>query len=86
MDPIATVQEIKTADPDYDIADVFRQRWSPRAFTDRPVEPAKIRRMLKAAHWTMSSYNEGPLRLLGLMVSSLIAEDAAGTQLEPAFS
>ena len=29
---------------------------------------------------------EEPLRLLGLTVSSLITEDAAGTQLELAFS
>ena len=61
MDAIASVQKIKAADPDYDIADVFRTRWSPRAFADRPVEPAKIRRMLEAARWTMSSYNEQPL-------------------------
>lgn len=62
MDPIASVQETKTADPDYNIEDVFRTRWSPRAFADRPVEPEKIRRMLEAARWTMSSYNEQPWR------------------------
>jgi len=52
----------KVADAAYDIDDVFRRRWSPRAFADRPVEPEKIRRMLEAARWTMSSYNEQPWR------------------------
>jgi len=56
------VREVKTADPDHDILDVFTRRWSPRAFADRPVESAKLRRMLEAARWTMSSYNEQPWR------------------------
>ncbi|MFP4228216.1 MAG: nitroreductase family protein [Salinivenus sp.] len=52
----------KIADAAHDIDEVFRTRWSPRAFADRPVEPEKIRRMLEAARWTMSSYNEQPWR------------------------
>lgn len=59
--PLAPPAE-KLADPDYDIEAVFRERWSPRAFADRPVEPEKLRRMLEAARWTMSSYNEQPWR------------------------
>jgi nitroreductase len=58
----AVVQDRKTAAPDHDILDVFAKRWSPRAYADRPVEPEKIRRMLEAARWTMSSYNEQPWR------------------------
>jgi len=56
------VQNRKTATPNHDILDLFAKRWSPRAFADRPVEPEKIRRMLEAARWTMSSYNEQPWR------------------------
>jgi nitroreductase len=52
----------KHADADHDILDLFETRWSPRAFADRPVEPEKIQRMLEAARWTMSSYNEQPWR------------------------
>lgn len=52
----------KVASPDHDVLDVFAERWSPRAFADRPVEPEKIRRMLEAMRWTMSSYNEQPWR------------------------
>jgi nitroreductase len=62
MASLTTVQQVKTADPDHDVLDVFRKRWSPRAFADRRVEPEKIRRMLEAARWTMSSYNEQPWR------------------------
>ena len=52
----------KAADPDHEVLDLVAERWSPRAFADRPVEPEKIRRMLEAARWTMSSYNEQPWR------------------------
>jgi nitroreductase len=62
MKPPDTVQDRKTAIADHDILDVFTRRWSPRAFSDRPVEPEKIQRMLEAARWTMSSYNEQPWR------------------------
>ncbi len=55
-------QSCKAADPDHDIHDLFAERWSPRAFADTPVESEKIRRMLEAARWTMSSYNEQPWR------------------------
>ena len=62
VDDSKTVRDRKTADSDHDILDLFARRWSPRAFADRPVEPEKIRRMLEAARWTMSSYNEQPWR------------------------
>lgn len=56
------VQDEKIADADHDIEDLFSTRWSPRAFADRPVEAEKLRRMLEAARWTMSSFNEQPWR------------------------
>jgi len=62
MSTAFAIQDRKTADPDHDIFSLFAERWSPRAFADRPVEPRKIRRMLEAARWTMSSYNEQPWR------------------------
>ena len=58
--PVTRPQKI--ADPDHRLLDLFAERWSPRAFADRPVGPEKIRRMLEAARWTMSSYNEQPWR------------------------
>ena len=59
--PLATRPQ-KIADPDHEVLDLVAERWSPRAFADRPVEPEKIRQMLEAARWTMSSYNEQPWR------------------------
>ena len=38
----------------------MRERWSPRAFLDKPVEHAKLMSILEAARWAPSSYNEQP--------------------------
>lgn len=52
----------KVAQTDHAISDVFAERWSPRSFADRPVAPETLQRVLEAARWTMSSYNEQPWR------------------------
>ncbi|MFB6271403.1 MAG: nitroreductase family protein [Salinibacter sp.] len=62
METLSPPRPQKVADPDHDILNLFAERWSPRAFADRPVEPEKLRRMLEAVRWTMSSYNEQPWR------------------------
>jgi nitroreductase len=62
METLTATEDRKTATPDHDILDVFAERWSPRSFSDRRVEPEKLRRMLEAVRWTMSSYNEQPWR------------------------
>ena len=54
----------KTALPDHPIHDLLKNRWSPRAFADRPVEPDKLRSLLEAARWAPSSYNEQPWAFL----------------------
>jgi nitroreductase len=48
------------ANNDYPIHDLLRNRWSPRAFANRPIEQEKILRLLEAARWAPSSYNEQP--------------------------
>ncbi len=50
----------KSSQTQYPIEDVLRQRWSPLAFSDRMVEPEKLRSVLEAARWAASSYNEQP--------------------------
>lgn len=62
METVTPSEGRKTATSDDDVLDLFAKRWSPREFADRPVEPRKIRGMLEAARWTMSSYNEQPWR------------------------
>ena len=50
----------KTADNNHPIHEILKRRWSPRAFSDRPVEMDKILSILEAARWAPSSYNEQP--------------------------
>lgn len=42
------------------IHDLLARRWSPRAFSDRPVEPEKLLSLFEAARWAPSSNNEQP--------------------------
>ncbi len=48
------------AHTDHPIHDLLKKRWSPLAFADRPVPADLLRRLLEAARWAPSSYNEQP--------------------------
>jgi len=48
----------------YNINSLATYRWSPRAFSERPVEQEKIRRLLEAARWSPSAFNEQPWRFI----------------------
>ena len=50
----------KPARTDYPIEEILKRRWSPRAFSDRMVEPEKLRSLWEAARWAPSSFNEQP--------------------------
>ncbi len=50
----------KPAPVDHPVHELIRQRWSPRAFSNRPVEPQALRSLLEAARWAPSSFNEQP--------------------------
>src|SRR4051794_25938203 len=50
----------KQASPDHPIHDLIARRWSPYAFTDRPVSDDDLRSLFEAARWAASSYNEQP--------------------------
>ena len=54
----------KPADTQYPIHDLLRQRWSPRAFDDRSIEPEKLRSLFEAARWAPSSNNGQPWRFI----------------------
>jgi nitroreductase len=51
-------------DAKYPIHNLFRRRWSPRAFAARPVEPEKLRILFEAARWAASCFNEQPWRFI----------------------
>jgi len=50
----------KPAPVDYPVQDVIKNRWSPRAFSDKPVSPDVLRSLFEAARWAPSSNNEQP--------------------------
>ncbi len=50
----------KPADTQFPIHDLLARRWSPRAFAERSVETEKIERLLEAARWASSCFNEQP--------------------------
>jgi nitroreductase len=50
----------KLAETQAPIHDLIRRRWSPRAFSDRPVEREKLVSIFEAARWASSSSNEQP--------------------------
>jgi nitroreductase len=54
----------KPADVQHPIHDLFKRRWSPRAFSDQPVEAEKLRILFEAARWAPSSNNEQPWRFI----------------------
>jgi nitroreductase len=50
----------KPAATQYPIYELLKRRWSPRAFSDRRVEPDTLRSLLEAARWAPSSNNAQP--------------------------
>lgn len=50
----------KPADADHPIHDLIRERWSPRAFADKPVARETLLTVLEAARWSASSNNGQP--------------------------
>ncbi len=49
---------------EYPVQDVIKNRWSPRAFSDKPVPPEVLRSLFEAARWAPSSNNEQPWAFL----------------------
>lgn len=80
-------------DSAYPINDLLRQRWSPRAFSDRGVEPEKLRSVLEGARWAASSSNEQPWSFivatkhdpadLAKMLSCLVEKNQQWARLAP---
>ncbi|HET8921704.1 MAG TPA: nitroreductase family protein [Candidatus Acidoferrum sp.] len=50
----------KPAAAEHPVHDFIVQRWSPRAFSDKPVLPEVLRSLFEAARWAASSYNDQP--------------------------
>ena len=50
----------RPAPAEYPVHDLIRARWSPRAFSEKPVAPEVLRSLFEAARWAPSSNNEQP--------------------------
>jgi nitroreductase len=51
---------LNPAPTDVPLSDLVRNRWSPRAFADKPITPEILRSLFEAARWAPSSSNEQP--------------------------
>ncbi len=60
LDAITTPAEIKVAATEHPIHPLIQNRWSPRAFAERPVEPEKLLSLFEAARWAPSGGNGQP--------------------------
>lgn len=49
-----------TRKPEAEVNELFINRWSPRAFDDKPVPPEILRSLFEAARWSPSCFNEQP--------------------------
>ncbi len=50
----------KPAPVEYPVHELIQNRWSPRAFSDKPVAAEVLRSLFEAARWAPSSNNEQP--------------------------
>jgi nitroreductase len=60
MTNIDTTPLRKPADASHPIHDLISERWSPRAFAERPVEREKLYSLFEAARWAASAGNQQP--------------------------
>lgn len=51
---------INNRKPDASVNKMFIERWSPRAFSDKPVEQEKLDILFEASRWAPSCYNDQP--------------------------
>jgi nitroreductase len=58
------VEQLKHAPDVAGVHDTILHRWSPRAFSDKEVTAAELKKLFEAARWTASSSNEQPWRFL----------------------
>lgn len=58
------VNHLKQAPAVEGVLPAVLNRWSPRSFADREVNPEDLKRVFEAARWAASSYNEQPWRYL----------------------
>lgn len=61
---IEEVNRLKRAPSEDGVLPVVLERWSPRSFESREVDPENLKRLFEAARWAPSSANEQPWRFI----------------------
>jgi nitroreductase len=46
------------------LLDMIEKRWSPRAYTERPIDKQTLSTIFEAARWSASAFNEQPWRFI----------------------
>jgi nitroreductase len=62
--PPEAIDKLKHAPEVAGVDDLIRRRWSPRAYSDKEVTTAELKKLFEAARWAASSSNEQPWRFL----------------------
>lgn len=60
MDDAGTVRGARVREVDTEVCSCFPDRWSPRAFTEEPLQRWQVEAMLEAARWAPSCFNDQP--------------------------
>jgi nitroreductase len=58
------LEKLKHAPQTPGVLEIILQRWSPRAYSDKPVKAEFLKEVFEAARWAASSFNEQPWRFL----------------------
>ena len=58
------IDKLKHAPDVSGVQELIRQRWSPRAFSDKEIPAAELKTLFEAARWAASSSNEQPWRFV----------------------
>jgi nitroreductase len=61
---VSTIDPLLHRESNHGVAPMFVRRWSPRAMTGEAVSDTDLHRLLEAARWAPSSYNEQPWRIV----------------------
>lgn len=56
--------ENKKAKTDHEVHELITNRWSPRSFSNKPVDDETLMQLFEAARWAPSSYNAQPWRYI----------------------
>ena len=67
MTKVSNIDPMASRDSAHGVAPLFVRRWSPRAMSGETIGEAEFRRLLEAARWTPSGYNDQPWRIVYAM-------------------